>query len=285
MTLQKQDIKKLSELTKIPVKTLTTAIESEEETPLEFNDDLQVFDSEELEVRDKETAKKAGNTAIEMAVKEARNDNELDFQGKTIPNLVTAIIAKTKKAALEEAGKKPNETIEQQKQQIETLQSNIEKLEKDKDEEIKQLKTEKQKVLNNMSVSSKIPDGLNTAYTNRDLTNLFNIEHEVKIDDDGNRTWYRDGKPLLDKKTQKPEELDDIISGWLDGKGIKAESNPQGRGAGDNKGKKDKTEISKIKTSEDFYTYLKENDIPHEKRKEILAKIREENPEFVLGES
>lgn len=281
MTLKKEDIKKLSELTRIPVKDLTTAIEAEDENPLTFGEDIQIFTADELETRDKELAKKAGKTAIEMAVKEARNENEFDFEGKTIPNLVTAAIAKGKKAGLEEAGKKPNETIEQQKIQIEALRENIKKIEEDKDEEIGRLKSDKQKMQNNISVSSTIPADLDTVFSNRDLTNLFNVEHEVGEDEEGNQVIKKDGKILVEDKTQKPKILKQVMDEWLDDKGIKIKSNPKGRGGEDDKGKS-KSELKSIKTSEDFYNYCNEHEVKHADRKQILLEVQKENPEFIL---
>jgi len=280
--LTKTDIKKLSELTRIPVKDLTTAIEAEEETPLTFTEDVQIFTTDELETRDKELAKKAGRTAVEIAVKEARNENEFDFEGKTVPNLVTAAIAKGKKIGLEEVGKKPNETIEQQKLQIETLQKNIEKIEQEKDGEIGRLKSDRQKMQNNMSVSSAIPADLDTVFSNRDLTNLFNVEYEVGTDEDGNQIIKKDGKIIVDEKTQKPKGLNVVVPEWLDNKGIKMKKDIRGRGDGDDSGKKSKSELKSIKTSEDFYNYCNEHEVKHADRKQILIEVQKENPEFIL---
>jgi len=287
--LKKEDIKKLSELTKIPVETLTTAIEAEEETPLDFSEADKVnwtFTDEELEERDLENAKKAGNTAIEMAVKEARNENDFKFEGKTVPNLVKAALAKGKEEGLKEANAKPNETIELQKTKIEELQENIEKIESDNKEEIDRLKSENSRMKTNKDIAATIPDNLDTPLTNSDLLTLYNSEHELKTDENGESTWYKNGKPCLDEKSKKSKPTNVVMAEFIKDKGIKVKANPRGRGGEDDKGAGGGDgEISNIKTTDDFYAYEKANKITPDKRPQLLKDVIKANPEFILGES
>jgi len=288
--LKKEDIKTLSELTRISVKDLTTALEAEEETPLTF-EDVIIFTPDELETREIEQAKKAGKTAVEMAVKDARNKlveeygEDYNFTGKVQDNLYEALKKAAHEAGKKEAGTKPNETIELQKGQIEKLQNNIKKIEQDKDEEIERLKTEQSKIKTIQSIEGAVPVDLDTTLSRRDLTTLFNVDIETAIDENGKTIYKKNGEQIVDDKTQAPTQLNEIMKNWLDGKGIKQKANPRGRGGDDGQGTPGgDNDIKSIKTTDDYYNYIEKNKIPADGRKEVLLKVQKENPEFVLGE-
>ena len=110
--MKKQElIKYLSDTTKIDAKKLAEVLSSDkDEIELELPE-VHVFTNEDLQERLTNHAKISSKTFIEMGVKEARNDLKekygVDFEGKTIPNLVAAAI----EAGEKKANVKPNEKI------------------------------------------------------------------------------------------------------------------------------------------------------------------------------
>jgi len=277
--MKKQDfLNTLAERSGIDATKIVEIINSEnEDIDIELSN-VNLFTDDELTDKLKNHVSISKPTLIEMEIKNARNDFELEFEGKTMKNLVNAAIEKGKA----EAGIKPNEKIKEQESIIQKLKSNIDQLENDFNSKL----TAREKEVNNLKadylIQNMIPDGLDTPLSKKDITTLFKAENTVKNEDgkmvfaDINGEIYRNDKTLniLDSK--------DVVNNWLANKGIKMKST-NGRGLGNDNGKNiGKTKLGNISNSDEFYKYCKENDIPDRDRYKLIPQIQEENPDFVL---
>lgn len=283
--MKKKDfIKKLSDMTGIKAKDLVEHINSEEEEieGLELPD-LQFFTEEELESRLKNHGSKSGNTAIEMAVKDARNKHEFEFEGKTIDNLVEAAMNKGRAESAEEIEQlkgEPNTQLEEKDGIIETLKKNLKQAEEDKQVEVEKLNNKLGSIESNNMIASLIPDKLDTELSSNDILVLFKNDRSTKKEDDVIVFTDAQGNVLRDDKSQDPLPGKQVMSDWLTEKNIKVQ-NDDGRGGDDEHG--NKTLSTKgIKTTEDFYNYCKDNNVPNRERAELLTEIQKENPEFAL---
>jgi len=282
--MKKQDfLQKLSELTGIEVTKITEAINSEEEEieGIEIPE-KHIFTDDELEARLKNHASKSGNTFIEMAVKEARNSHELEFEGKTVDNLVKAALEKGKADGIAEAGKKPNDLIAEKDKIIEKLQSNLEQSEAATQQKIDDLNNTIKSMKSESMVNSIIPDNLDTPLTKSDLAVLFKNDYQIKEEETGIVFTDRNGNVLRKEKTQEPMTSEEVIEQWMTAKNIKTK-NDDGRGGDDDKTKVDgKLSVKGIKSTTDFYDYCEKNNIPSREYSKVLVEIQKESPEFML---
>jgi len=160
------------------------------------------------------------------------------------------------------------------------------KIEGNNKAEIERLKAENMQMKTNKNIAATIPENLDTALLNNDLLTLFNAEHELKQDDEGESTWYRNGKPCLDEKTKESKNTEIVMKEFIEGKGIKVKANPRGRGGEDShKNIPIEGDLVNIKTTDDFYAYEKAHKITPDKRPQLLRDVQKVNKEFVLGES
>lgn len=132
---------------------LTEMISSEEIHKIDLSSKV-ILDKSAYEERLSNIKKESATIAIEMAVKEQRNNLGLEFQGKTIENLVNAIKAKTES----ESKIEPEEKYKNLKTDFEKLQSNL----AEKEQEFVSFKTniEKQNLLSEIKneFTKHIPD-------------------------------------------------------------------------------------------------------------------------------
>lgn len=266
----------ISERIGLPTDDIISKINSEEE---EFELELptvHVFNDEQLTDRLKNHVAKSTPTLLEMAVKEARNNNGLEFEGKTVENLVKAAIEKGKK----EAGAKPNEALKEKDEVIEKLRQNIIDIEKTKDSEYETLQNKLSKIETSQLIKDLIPDKLDTQLSKKDLSTLFKNDIAVK-QIDGKNVYEEDGEVLRDGKTQNPLTGNQVMERWLNQKGIKEKTETSGRGEGNSKHTTN-TKLENIETSEDFYNYCSENNVPQNEQGKLLAEVRKTNTNFFL---
>lgn len=205
-------IENLGEVAKaagISEETLRNAIESEESVLVELNNERVVYDSkEDFDTYINNVKKEASTASLEIAIKQARNDLGLDFQGKTMDNLLNAV----KERTLEEAKIEPNKKIEELNNDLNSLRQQLQS----KDEEFNQLqsnfKLERQeREINNRILNALPKEG--TAIGQDDLLTLFKSQHNVELGEDGNVIVKKNGEVLKDK-LMSPMGLEDVITNF-----------------------------------------------------------------------
>ncbi|HAH54797.1 MAG TPA: hypothetical protein DCM02_05790 [Flavobacterium sp.] len=164
--------------------------------------------------------------AIEIAVKEQRNALGLDFQGKTMDNLVNAIKTKVES----ESKIEPEERFKSLKTDFEKLQSNL----IEKENEFNQFKTniEKQNLLSEIKsdFTKHIPDNTlvskSTIFTEAKEKG-FSFERE-----DGKTVVKQNGEVLKDERTLSPLDIGTWVTNFSTPYLAKVEG---GAGKGDDK--------------------------------------------------
>ena len=138
--LNKETLNKIAKSLKLKVEDLESALTNEKEVALEIPE-LTLLTAEELTARDENigrTKYNEGKTAgVEMGVKELKNELGLDFDGKDIKSLVTAVQKKT----LDDAKIEPNKKVEELNNVVANLQKTIAEKETEKTTLLNQLQT------------------------------------------------------------------------------------------------------------------------------------------------
>ena len=207
-----ENIKELESSLKLEEGTIQKAIDNEKDVKVEVPEGLVIRTKEEEEtfMNNKQTEFKTEfhTAGREIAIKDARKEHGLEFEGKTMENLLTAFKAKTLADAKVEPTKK-----------IEELEGSLTKLRGDlttKDEEIETLnstfKAEKQKTEKNTRVSSHIKGDLTIGKD--DALTLFNNKFQTELTDEGALIIKKDGKVLKDK-LESPRDLEDVMKEFL----------------------------------------------------------------------
>ena len=243
----------LTDTVGLDVEQLEAAFVSDKEVELDFTGELytkaQLDEAKENVKNDSETKKIWKNTGIEMAVKKAREELGLEFEGKTIKNLTDALSAKI----LADAKVEPNEKIQELKTSLEKLQSRYDTDTGSKEEEILRLKSEVNNFNTNEKLSGYLPKELK-GVTQKQFITLMKSEGYEFAEEDGNFVGKLNGKTLKDP-TERPLPPDQIAlkyatdNNWIEG--------APGRGGGSEvPGSK-----GKWKSMNEKMKYLEENKI------------------------
>lgn len=204
-----QNLEAVAQAAGIEADVLKSAIESEEAVSVELNQERVVYNNkEDFQTYVDNYAKEKSTAAIEIAVKTARNEMGLEFQGKTIENLITAVKEKT----LQEANIEPNQKIEGLSKDLETLRGQLAK----KDEEFTSLQERYRKEGQVREVNNMILDALpkeGTVIGNQELLTLFKASHEVDITDEGIMV-KKEGNVLKDD-LMRVKGIKDVINDFV----------------------------------------------------------------------
>lgn len=283
-------IEKLSELTKVDVDKLTTALTSTEDN-VEFEfPKIHTFSDEELNARDLQNARAGNATVIKQVIRDYRDKmkkefpDEFDFEDRTMDNLIGAAL----KAGEKKANVKPNEKVQELEKLVSGLRKNLETIESEKNAAIK----EKEKTLFDYRVDStltkKVPFMEDSSITATEYVALFKMNH-VPAESDGIITYLENGEVAKDPKTLKPVPIDQKFETWLTEKGVRP-GNGEGRGECDrNKARSFQSgTVDSIQTTEDFDKYCDAQKIPKNdftRRSALIREVQKKNTSFKYGQS
>lgn len=209
--------------------SLTEMLSSEENHKIDLSNKV-IFDKPVYEERIKNIKTEASTAAIEIAVKEQRKALGLDFNGKTMENLVTAIREKTEA----ESKIEPEEKYKHLKTDFEKLQENFAK----QGQEFEAFKTNIQRE----KESEEIKTAFTSSISGETFVSKSTIFTEARekgysfVKEDGNLVVKNsNGETLKDEKTLSPISVNDFaktfatpyIKGATGGNG----GDDEGRGA------------------------------------------------------
>jgi len=273
-------LKLLADRSGVEVTKITEAIASEnEEIEIEVPE-MNVFTNEELTDKLKNHIELSRKTIVEQAIKEARNDLRekygVDFQGKSIDNIVSTSIELGKT----QANVKPNEKIQELEGVIEKLQKTQNTIEGEWKGKYEALEAKNKEIVNSMFLRSIIPTDIETNLPQEKIAALFNMD--IKIGEENGEKVFMDpsGEILRDSKTQNPLTEKEVMDTWIESNGFKRKL-PEGRGKGNEHGERTGL-VANIQTTEDFYDYCKTNNVPTSDYKNILLEVQKTNPNFLL---
>lgn len=208
MSIKQEDIKRLEDALKLEAGTLSNALSSEEEVTIELPElIIRTKDENETFVNNlKNEAKAAG---VEMAVKEARNNLGLEFEGKTIENLLDAHgkkVVADKKAELGE----PNKRIEELTADVSKLQNVV----KEKDTAYETLQNQIKQTENARKLDTKlmglIPD--NITLKKEQVLTLFKSEYDTSLAEDGENIVIKKDGVQLKNDLLEPIQPKDLLT-------------------------------------------------------------------------
>lgn len=191
---------------------LQEMISSEEEHSLPL-DNFVIDTKENFGAREENIKKEARQAGLEIAIKNARNELGLEFEGKKdLTPLLTAYKAKIESEATIE----PNEKYDSLKKDFEALQ-NISKDWETKynnlDSEYK--KKDQQRTINS-SLLKAIPE--NTTISREDVLSLIKSKNDFQIGDNGVE-WMKNGEVQKNTNTLNPlgveEFMKDLVKPYL----------------------------------------------------------------------
>ena len=225
MALKEEALKAIAKLTKTKVEDLKAAIENKDEVDFPVDDKLAVYTEDEIKVLKTNEYKNGKESGVEMAVKEVKQELNLDFQGKSVKGLVEA----AQKKAVEDAKIPEAEKVKELNTKLATLQQTITEQDKklaDKDKEVSTVKL-------NGELFKNIPTG--AALENDEVIELMKLKGYSFEMKDGKLVASVNGEALNDKLSN-PLPVKDVISGFLKEKKLIADDSgggdPGGRGGG-----------------------------------------------------
>lgn len=232
--IKKETAEKLAQTLKLDPEKFNEALTSEEEVDLEIPA-VKVFTDAELQERDTNLitpiktkhyneGKEAG---IEIEVKRLREELGLDFEGKTVTNLVEAVKTKT----LAEAKIDPDKRVESLQKDKDLLQQTIDKLKGDHQNEIAALNGKLTEHQLNGQIEAAIKTGFPEGLSKADVRMMFNNSYEVTTED-GRTVVKRNGEVLKDDK-QNARTIESVMEDFFAERGWdKTPPPPGGRKTG-----------------------------------------------------
>jgi len=220
----------------------------------------------------------------EMQVKDAKKLKGMETsKAKTLPDFLTELETKIKA----DSGIAVDAQVSQLNTEKQALQTTV----LDRDKEILRLNGEVANVKTSTIINAELERAVKEVQIDiaedkvsaqREMLNqAFMTKHEVKFEE-GKVIVYREGKKLVDN-IQNPLKVADVMKEFAP-KYVNVKV-PGGRGdqSSDN-GNTLNEELSKIKTKDDYVSYLDKNGIKQisDKAQTILSEVKKANPNFTL---
>lgn len=215
--------------------TLQAAIDSAESTKIEIpvgtlvnTETHEVFLKDDYLKRTENLKEENKLAGVEIAVKGVRTDMGLEFEGKTMDNLMTAY----KEKVLKEANIEPDKKSAEYDTTITGLRTNLTDLQtKFNDLEANGLKKDSQREIDG-NILSKL--GGNYTLAKEDVMTLFKTRYDVVVED-GKTLIKQNGETMKDKVTYEPLSLE-VVMGSFTESYTKKSGGEGGAGAGDTLG-------------------------------------------------
>ena len=207
-----ENITDLEKSLKLKEGTLKEAIENKESVKIELPS-LVVRTAEEDEqylTNLKNEYKTEYHTAgREIAIKEARKELGLEFEGKTMNNLLEAY----KNNILKEAKVEPSKKIEELTNDANALRANLTEMQKKFEQKEAEFKAEGSKREINTRLSANIKGEL--TLPTEDVLTLFNSKFSTELNDEGKVIIKKNGEVLKNKTTMNPLGIEDVMPDFL----------------------------------------------------------------------
>jgi hypothetical protein len=227
----------------VNIEDVKKAMESENPS-FTITDENFVVRSKEDETTFIENHKKdARKEGVEIAVKNARNELNLDFQGKTVENLIKAVQGK----AISEAKVEPNERIESLTKDVEMLQSKL----SESNQTLEEQKNRYTELQNGYKIDSTLKGliekraGENLALPLNQVMTIFKTTNETKLGESGNVEFYQNGQ-LMKDDVLNPLGGDSVINKFFDENPHFLKTPSGGSGGNDSSGMNGKMSIDQF---------------------------------------
>lgn len=188
--------------------SLQKAIDNEEEVDVTIPE-LTIRTLEEDDTRTGNLKTQYHTAGMEIAIKTARDEMGLEFQGKTMANFADAV----SKKALEGANIEPNKKIQELEADKLKLQENITGLEGVISEKDTLFKKETQKRTIDNLIEKNITGELSLPKS--DVSTLFKSKYDVSLDETDKLVISKGGEVLKNKTTLSNLGIDEVMKDFL----------------------------------------------------------------------
>ena len=180
---------------------------SEEEHEINV-DNLVIFSKDDYNARIDNIKKETSIASVEMAVKKYRNELGLEFQGKTMDNLLNNF-----KEKIESESKiEPEERYTKLKGDFEKLQGVSQGFQDKYTDLENKIKSEKQQSSINQTLLKSIPD--NTSIPKEDVLAILKAKNNFNMGEDGFEI-IKDGKVLKNETTMNNLSADEFMKSFI----------------------------------------------------------------------
>ena len=246
------NLNELAKFVKGGAEVLQKAMESKEETTLEFIEGSFVSNQEleTLKTTVREEGKKEGkNIGYDFAMKDLKTDFGLEIEGKDRKAIAEAI--KSKIAA--EVGKEPSEKVKELSTSLEKLQKQYQTDIEAKESEVNNYKSKIKDIKISSDLAMSMPDGLSIIKPDQ-FAVLAKTSYTFDYDESG-QLIAKKGDQVLKDKLEKPLPIKEILTdfakqnNWISSNGRGAGNDGSGGGGSD------------FKTINDVYAHMEKNKI------------------------
>lgn len=222
------NIADLEKSLKLDEGSLQKALDNEETVSIEIPT-LVIRTPEEDELRTDNLKKEYHTAGLEIAIKNVRNDLNLEFTGKNMPNLLEAY----KSQVLKDAAVEPNEKNKELQGDLEKVQSAF----RVQTEEFDQFKTDAKAAQSKTLINDQIMGSMDGDYTlsKVDMLTLFNAKHSTQYNEDGNLEFSQNGNVMKNDTTRSLLSASEVVSAFANDF-IKKTQGPSGAGGTDETG-------------------------------------------------
>lgn len=251
--LKKETAEAIATALGLDISQLTAAITSETEVEIAVPKGLFVPDSEReaFETRLKKSAYTDGKQAgTEMLIKEWKEKEGIDVEGKTMDVFVTAL----KNKVTTETKTPVDEKVTKLTSDLETLRKTYTTEIGEKESVISQLQGSLKSTKIDATLRAFVPEGLQTLKPDQFL-HMARFEYGFDVDENG-QLIAKKGDQIVTDKLQKPRPVGDVLSeyaatqGWIKKNGRAGGNEPGG-----------KSGVTDFKTLQDAFGYLHDNKI------------------------
>jgi hypothetical protein len=204
---------------------LNEMISSEENHTIDLENRV-FFSKDDYEARIGNIKKESGNAALEIAIKKARTDLDLDFTGKNMENFIKSFRDKVES----ESKIEPEKRYSDLKTEFEKLQSISEGFQTKYSDLEKNIKTQEQSRVVNETLLKSIPD--NVSIPKDDILAILKAKHSFNIGEDGFEI-IKDNNILKNETTRNNLSVDEYMKSFIKPYLKQVEG---GAGGGDDKG-------------------------------------------------
>ncbi len=187
---------------------------------------LEIVKKEDYTARISNLKSEAANAAVEMAIKKARTDSGLEFQGKTMENLLGAY----KNKVLAEANLNPDKRVVELEKDFGLMRTNYENANK----QLADIKTEFQQKENARNIDALVVSKLSEKLPNpkipmQDVVTIFKTKNKIQVNENGGIVFVDDkGEVMKNPSTLNPITIDEVLPDFV----TPYASLPEGGGGG-----------------------------------------------------
>lgn len=266
--LTEANLKELAKRAGLNAQELIKAVKSETEETIDFDAEgefLSHYDLESLKERAvKEGYKEGKKAGEEMFIKDIKNEEGLEFEGKSRDTFLRTLKEKIQR----ETGSEPNKRIEELMRDNEKLRANYTEKENELKAEAEKFNKRLHAIEIENVIKGALPEKLTNGLTREQAYKLYKADREFTKTDTGIVLVDPSTKEVVKDKKLNPVSVTDNIQEFINSFGT---FDSTGRGGGDNIPTK-KTNIESMTKRSQVYDYIEKNDIPISEQAGILAK-------------